>query len=78
MVWNSSTGFVRFDDAALQNLDQALGMFDAHHLRMLAVLFDQEEVSSPGNFHFQALDCRHPTMRANYLTAVGQFFHRLL
>src|SRR5205807_10636547 len=53
-----------------------LDMFDAHHLKVMAVVFDQEEVSSPGNFHFVALDCHHATMRANYLRAVGQFFHR--
>ena len=76
MVWSASSGFVRFDDAALRNLDQALGMFDARHLKMLAVVFDQEVVSSPGNFHFEALDGRHPAMRASYLTAVDQFFRR--
>jgi len=76
MVWNSSSGFVRFDDAALRHLDEALGMFDSHQLKVIGVVFDQEEVSSPGNFHFQALDGRHPAMRANYLKAVEQFFGR--
>ncbi|HXM59040.1 MAG TPA: hypothetical protein VOB72_26810, partial [Candidatus Dormibacteraeota bacterium] len=76
MVWNRSTGFVRFDQAALQNLDQALDMFDAHHLAVVAVVFDQEEVASPGNFRVEALDGHHATMRANYLTAVEQFFRR--
>ena len=76
MVWNSSNGFVRFDDAALRNLDQALDMFDSPQLKVIAVVFDQEEVSSPGNFHFQALHGRHPDMRANYLKAVEQCFGR--
>ncbi|HYW22651.1 MAG TPA: hypothetical protein VE953_00715 [Terriglobales bacterium] len=76
MVGDRSTGFVRFDGAALQNLDQALDMFDAHQLTVIAVVFDQEEVASPGNFHVEALDGRHPQMRAGYLTAVDQFFHR--
>ena len=76
MVRNSSSGLVRFDDAALRNLDQALDMFDSHQLKVVAVVFDQEEVSSPGNFHFEALDGRHPAMRANYLKAVEQFFGR--
>src|SRR5215467_4053800 len=44
MVWNSSSGFVRFDDAALRHLDEALGMFDSHQLKVIAVVFDQEEV----------------------------------
>jgi hypothetical protein len=76
MVWDRSTGFVRFDDAALQDLDQALDMFDAHQLTVIAVVFDQEEVASPGNFHVEALDGTHPEMRAGYLAAVDQFFHR--
>ena len=76
LVWNRSTGFVRFDGEALQNLDRALGMFDAHHLSVIAVVFDQEEAASPGNFHVEALDGRHAEMRANYLAAVEQFFRR--
>jgi hypothetical protein len=76
MVWSPAAGFTGFDAASLANLDQALGMFDARHLKVLAVVFDQEEVSSPGNFRFEALDGHHPAMRANYLTAVGEFFRR--
>jgi hypothetical protein len=76
MVWDPSRGFVRYDDAALGNLSQALDMVDAHHLRVIAVLYDQEEVSSPGNFHFQALDGSHQAMRAGYLTALDVFLHR--
>lgn len=76
MVWDRSTGFVRFDEAAVANLSEALDMFDAHHLKVIAVVFDQEEVASPGNFHFEALDGQHPDMRANYLKAVDQFFQR--
>jgi len=76
MVWDPSSGFLRFDDADLRNLDQALDMFDGRHLRVIAVVFDQEEVSSPGNFRFEALDGRHSAMRASYLTAVAQFFRR--
>jgi hypothetical protein len=76
MVWDPSIGFQRFDEAGLANLTAALDMFDAHHLVALVVVFDQEEVASPGNFHFQALDGGHAAMRANYLTAVDQFFRR--
>jgi hypothetical protein len=76
MVWDQSRGFVRYDDAALGNLSQALDMVDAHHQRVFVVLFDQEEVSSPGNFHFQALDGSHPAMRAGYLTALDVFLRR--
>ncbi|HKA50988.1 MAG TPA: hypothetical protein VKK19_15490 [Candidatus Dormibacteraeota bacterium] len=77
MVWDSSSGFVRFDEAALGHLDEALQMFDSHHLKVIAVVFDQEETSSPGNFRFQALDGNHPAMRANYIRAIDQFFRRL-
>lgn len=76
MVWDRSTGFVRFDEAAMTNLGQALDMFDIHGLKVIAVLFDQEEVSSPGNFRFQALDGAHPAMRAGYLRALDQFLRR--
>lgn len=76
MVWDANTGFVRFDEAALGHLDEALGMFDARGLRVIAVVFDQEEQSSPGNFHVEALDGRHAAMRAGYLRAVGAFFQR--
>jgi hypothetical protein len=76
MVWDASTGFVRFDAAALGHLDEALDMFDARGLRVVAVVFDQEEVSSPGNFHLEALDGRHDAMRGGYLRAVRELFQR--
>lgn len=76
MVWDAATGFVRFDDASLADLGQALDLFDAHHLSVIAVVFDQEQVSDPGNFRFRALDGGHPAMRAGYLTAVDQLFRR--
>src|SRR2546430_4351326 len=70
MVWDEDRGFVRFNDASLANLTQAFEMLDAHHLRVFAVLFAQEVVSSPGNFRFQSLDGSHPAMRACYLRAL--------
>lgn len=76
MVWNASTGFVRFDDPSLEHFQKALDVFDAHHVRVIAVMFDQEEQSSPGNFHFEALDGHHQIMRANYLRAVDVFMRR--
>jgi hypothetical protein len=76
MVWDRSSGFVRYDENALQNLSQALDIADADHLGVIAVLFDQEVVSSPGNFHFEALDGSHSKMRANYLKAVSLFMQR--
>jgi hypothetical protein len=76
MVWDDRTGFVRYDPAALDHLGQALDLFDAHRLRVLAVLFDQEETGNPGNFRFEALDGGHPEMRAGYLKALDAFLRR--
>jgi hypothetical protein len=76
MVWDRSTGYVRYDQASLANFGQALDMFDAHHDRVIAVLFDQEETSNPGNFRFEALDGSHAAMRAGYLRALGDFLKR--
>jgi hypothetical protein len=76
MVWDRSAGYVRYDQASLANLGQALDVFDAHHVRVIAVLLDQEETSSPGNFRFQALDGGHAAMRAGYLRAVDDFLRR--
>jgi hypothetical protein len=76
MVWDRSTGFVRYDEASLRHLTEALDMIDAHNLKAIAVLYDQEQVSSPGNFRVQALDGSHPEMRAGYLRALDQFLKR--
>jgi hypothetical protein len=69
-------GFVRLDEAAAGHLAEAFDMFDAHRLTVIAVVFDQEETGSPGNFRFEALDGRHAAMRAGYLRATDEFFRR--
>jgi hypothetical protein len=76
MVWDPNQGFVGFDETALQHFTQALDMFDAHAIRVVVVLYDQEEVGSSGNFHFEALDGHHPAMRRNYLRAAEEFLRR--
>jgi hypothetical protein len=76
MVWNPRTGFVRFDPAALEDFQQALDLFQAHGMKVYAVVFDQEVRSSPGNFRVQALDGHHPAMRRNYLRALRIFLQR--
>lgn len=76
MVWKANEGFDGFDEAALQNMNAAFDMFDAHGMRIIAVLYDQEVVSSPGNFHFTALDGNHEIMRRNYLRATDEFLRR--
>lgn len=76
MVWDENQGFVRFDPDALNRFDEALGMFQRHGFQLVLVLYDQEDRSSAGNFHFQALDGRHEQMRANYLEATQLFMQR--
>jgi hypothetical protein len=76
VVWKADEGFDGFDAAALRNFSAALDMFDARGIRIIAVLFDQEEVASSGNFHFQALDGSHEIMRRNYLRAADEFLRQ--
>lgn len=76
MNWEPNNGFVSFNEASMVNFQQAMAIIGAHGLRAIVVLYDQEEVSNPGNFKFQALDGRHPAMRAGYLKATGVFLAR--
>ncbi len=76
MVFDGVRGYRGFDARGLHNFSSALDALDAHHLKALVVLYDQEEVSSPGNFHFAALDGGHPAMRAGYVKAVQDFMTR--
>lgn len=76
MAWDSQTGYAGFDSHAMANLAEAFDMLDSHGDRAIAVLYDQEEVASLGNFHFQALDGSHPEMRAGYVRATEEFMRR--
>lgn len=76
MVWDAKQGFDGFDEPALQHFGQALDMFDATGLKAIVVLYDQEVVGRSGNFHFEALDGKHPIMRRNYLVAADEFLRR--
>lgn len=76
MVWTPDQRFAGLDPTAVANLEEALTMFDQHGVRIIAVLFDQEERSSPGNFRTEALDGQHPAMRDDYLRAVDRFMAR--
>jgi hypothetical protein len=76
MVWNDRDGFVRFDPVALDNFQRALDAFAAQGMKVIVVLFDEEEQDSIGTFRYQALDGHHPTMRANYLRAIDTFLKR--
>ncbi|MDP9247937.1 MAG: hypothetical protein M3O95_07610, partial [Candidatus Dormibacteraeota bacterium] len=59
MRWDPNQGFVGFYEPSLQNFQTALDMFDAHGMKVIVVLYDQEIQDSIGNFHFQALDGNH-------------------
>jgi len=76
MDWDRSLGFRGFRAAELAHLDETLDLFDAHGIRAVAVLYDQEVISSPGNFRFAALDGRHAAMRDGYLRATEGFLAR--
>lgn len=76
MVWDSDTGFARFDDQMLTNYRQAMDMVAAHRMKAIVVLYDQENQNSLGNFRFIALDGYHGKMRANYLRATSLFLSR--
>ena len=76
MDWDDATGFKGFHEQSLANFQRVVSLFAARGLQMVAVLYDQEETASPGNFHFQALDGRHEAMRAGYLRATEAFLGR--
>lgn len=76
MEWDPNRGFSGFRRSSLANFETVLTLFDAHNLRMVAVLYDQEVTSSPGNFRIEALDGRHSTMRTNYLRATQLFLEQ--
>jgi hypothetical protein len=76
MNWNDTTGFAGFHEQSVTNFAHVVSLFAAHDLQMIAVLYDQEETGSPGNFHFQALDGQHEAMRAGYLRATEAFLSR--
>lgn len=76
MIWDAQDGFQGFDDRTLSHFEETLDLFDARRVKMIAVLYDQEEVGNVGNFHFAALDGNHPRMRSNYLRATALFLQR--
>lgn len=76
MNWDPTTGYSGFNRTSLANLDLAFDAVDRHGMKLIVVLYDQEQLSSVGNFHFQALDGSHATMRANYLVATEDFMRR--
>jgi len=78
MVWNRRTGFIRYDGQALANVDDALRRFAALGIKVDLVLLQYAKGTGELNqFHPEALDGRHPAMRAGYLRAIKRFIVRL-
>jgi hypothetical protein len=76
MIWDERRGFAGYDAPSLDRFQAALDIFQTHRMKLIVVLFDDEEASSPGNFRPSALDGFHPAMRNNYLRAVASFLRR--
>jgi hypothetical protein len=76
MIWDERRGFLGYDAGSLDRFQTALDLFQARGIRLIVVLFDDEEASSPGNFRSWALDGAHSAMRNNYLRAVDAFLRR--
>ncbi len=76
MVWDTQQGFLGFHEPSVANFAETLDLFDAHDMKIIAVLYDQEEVGNLGNFHFEALDGHHAAMRSGYLRATDEFLRR--
>jgi hypothetical protein len=78
MYWNPTTGYLGFNPQYLANLDDALARFHANGIRVdLVVLSWAPNSGDQDEFHPEALDGNHATMRANYLQAVRDFVSHL-
>jgi hypothetical protein len=68
--FDATTGYCGYDATALADVDAALHKFAASGMQVDIVLLAN---GNENGFHFEALDHAHPSMRANYLTAVRDF-----
>jgi hypothetical protein len=78
MYWNATTGYRGFNPRYLANLDDALARFHAYGIKVDLVLYGASKGTSDQNqFHTEALDGNHDTMRAGYLQALRDFVNHL-
>jgi hypothetical protein len=78
MYWNATTGYQGFNPQYLANLDDALARFHANGIKVELVLFQWcLHTGDHYQFHPEALDGNHATMRAKYLQAVRDFVAHL-
>jgi hypothetical protein len=76
--WDRTTGYQGFTPQYLANLDDALARFHAKGIQVDLVLFEWAPNSGDQDqFHPEALDGTHATMRAHYLQAVQDFVSHL-
>lgn len=76
MSWDRELGFTGFDQTRLDNFQETLDVLQSHSIKIVGVIYDQEDTASLGNFHFEALDGFHPVMREGYLRAIRVFLQR--
>jgi hypothetical protein len=74
--WNDQMQYVGLDELGLQHFADALSIFAENDIKIIGILFLQEDPDSAGNFRFQALDGNHPNMRSGYLKAEADFLRR--
>src|SRR2546423_2344811 len=78
MSWDPTTGYQGFNPQYLANLDDALAKFHANGIKVDLVLYEASKgTSDKYQFHTEALDGNHATMRANYLQALRDFVTHL-
>src|SRR5918911_3548226 len=78
MNWDPTTGYQGFNPQYLANLDDALAKFNANGIKVDLVLFEASKgTSDQYQFHTEALDGNHATMRAGYLQALRDFVTHL-
>src|SRR5919201_1913883 len=78
MSWDPTTGYQGFNPQYLANLDDALAKFHANGIKVDLVLFEASKgTSDQYQFHTEALDGNHATMRAGYLQALRDFVTHL-
>jgi hypothetical protein len=78
MNWDPTTGYHGFNSQYLANLDDALARFHAYGIKVELVLFQWGlHTEDQYQFHPEALDGNHATMRAHYLQAMRDFVSHL-
>jgi hypothetical protein len=74
MTWNGTTGYAGYSAQGLANVDDMLHQAAANGIRLDLVLFVYAQGDPYSHeFHPEALDGNHPSMRTGYLQAIHDF-----